>query len=148
MKRFLSLKLTRAALMAACAAGSALAQAADFTIEVPLELSAIPPVLTQGKVRCVMLFDNNAEASDYVYSAPFTIHRGNYSGTARVEINTVRAANVAKYGCALWVGIPGEGGYIAFQDARTFTGATAVNPAARLMGWPDYPMTVSGPVRR
>ncbi len=134
--------------MAACAAGPALVQAADFTIEVPLELRAIPPVLTQGKVRCVMLFDNNSEASDYVYSAPFPITAGNFTGTATVEINTVRAANVAKYGCALWVGIPGGGGFVTFQDARGLTGPTAINPAARLLGWPDYPMTVSGPVRR
>jgi len=138
----------KAALMAAWTLASAVAPAADFTIDVPLELRSMPPALTQGKVRCVMLFDNDSEASDYVFSAPFAITAGSYSGTARVEINTARAASAAKYGCALWVGIPGSAGYIGFTDARSLTGATAANPDARLMGWPDYPMAVSGPVRR
>lgn len=148
MKHSVTTSAAKAALTLAMAVAPALASAADFTIEVPLELSGIPPLLTQGKVRCVMLFDNNSEASDYVYSTPFAISGGSYAGTARVEINTTRAANVAKYGCVLWVGRNGEAGYVGFTDARTLTGPAAVWPEARLMGHPEFPMVVNGAVPR
>lgn len=90
--------------------GTALAaSAADFTINVPVELHGLQPEITQVKVSCVVqstnFFDNNPNHNIGTASAtPQAVSNGEFNGVFAVQVNAFSGKDPAmahSYRCDL-----------------------------------------------
>lgn len=85
------------------------ANAADFTINVPVELHGLQPQITQARVSCVVqsttYFTNNPYVKVGVGSAPAqAISNGEFNGTFAVPVNAYSGkdpASARSYRCDL-----------------------------------------------
>lgn len=85
------------------------ANAADFTINVPVELHALQPEITQVRVSCMLVssptFTNNPYLKIGVGSAPAqTVSNGELNGVFPVQVNAYSGKDPAKarsYRCDL-----------------------------------------------